>query len=263
MACQPCIGCGFELDDDGLLQIKGSRVVRQDGVTPLQWPYDGTISPEFPVADIALTNGLGCDQDSGDLFAFPNSTARAVRGESSLIGASGFGVFYWSLDADDFPGANPWNDSGSHFGLSTYLEIALTNPSAARPMLVEYAIQLGPTEGVLDSGVVLNTSFVGNIWDDPSPYPGDAALGFAVGMSGTNPPSPGLLDDISNDGYNLRYVRPTGPGAVLSSYLAPSATTRFRVAWRGQMTVGSATTRDNQRFLVGGGFNTFIVGRTV
>jgi len=262
----PCIGCGFEIDAiTGELGIKGARVVRQDGVTPLEWPYDGSISDEFPAADITLTNGLGCDQATGDLFAFPNSTARAVRGVSTLIAATPLpnAVFSWGIGEADFPGPNPWNDSGSHFGLSTFLELALTNPSGARPMLAEYAIQLGPTTGIMDSGVGLNTSFVGNIWDDPNPYPGDAALGFNVGMAGTNDPSPGLLDNNGNDGFNLRFVRPTGPGAVLSTYLAPLATTRFRVAWRGQMTAGSATFRVGQSFAVAGGFNTFIIARSV
>ena len=263
MAAEPCIGCGFEINAvTGELEIKGARVVRQNGVTPLEWPYDGTISDELPVADIALSSGLGCDQTTGDLFAYPNSTARAVRGESTLIGATGAGVFSWGIGTGDFPGPNPWNDSGLHFGLSTFLEISVGNPSNARPMLVEYAIQLGPTTATMDSGVDLNTSFVGNMWDDPDPYPGDTALGFAVGLVGSNEVG-NLLDSKTNDGFNLRFVRPTGPGATLSAYLAPGATTRFRVAWRGQMGAGSATARAGQAFEVGGGFNTFIIARSV
>ena len=262
----PCIGCGFEINAvTGELEIKGARIVRQDGVTPLEWPYDGSISDEFPAADIALANGLGCDQATGDLFAFPNSTARAVRGSSTLIGATlipGF-VFSWGIGTGDFPGPNPWNDSGNGFALSTRLELALTNPSIARPMLVEYGIQLGPTNGIMDSGVALNTSFVGAIWDDPNPFPGESALGFAAGMIGTNDPAPGLLDSNGNDGFNLRFIRPTGPGAVLSTYLAPLTTTRFRVAWRGVMAAGSATARAGQSFAVAGGFNTFIIARSV
>jgi len=268
MTAEPCIGCGFEINVvTGELEVKGARTHRQNlPAVPQQWPYDGTIDDEFPVADITNTNGLNCDQVTGDLFAFPNATARTVRGVSSLIGATGglptgF-VFSWGIDTGSFPGPNPWNDSGAPFGLSTPVEILLSNPSSSRPMLVEYVIQLGPTQAVMDSGVTLKTSFVGNIWDDPAPYPGDGFLGFAVPFAGTNEVG-NLLDDESNDGFNLRFVRPNGSGVTLSAYLAPDATTRFRVAWRGEMGAGSATARVGQAFLVGGGFNTFIIARTV
>jgi len=265
MAAAPCIGCGFEINPvTGELEVKGARVHRQNlPGTPMQWPYDGTIDTSFPVADITNTNGLNCDQVTGDLFAFPNSTGRTVRGESTLIGASSFGnVFTWGIDTGSFPGPNPWNDSGSPFGLSTYVETILLNPSAARPMIVEYAIQVGPTEAFIDEDVSFNTSFVGNIWDDPDPYPGDTTFGFAVpgyGSNATGDP----LDHMVTDGANIRFLREGGSGPVLSVYLPPGATTHFRVAWRGAMAVGSATARAGQSFSVGGGFNTLMIASHV
>lgn len=268
MPPQICVGCGFEVDAFGVLQHKGARVVRQDGVTPLEWPYDGTISPEFPVADIDLTNGLGCDQSTGDLFAFPNSSSRIVSATASLIGASGGAgsgfVFSWSLDKDDFPGPNPWNDGTcpvTSFALSADAEVSLSNPSLARPMLCVYSVDVGPQVALIDEGVSLNTGFVGNIWDDPFPYPGDIALGFTVPWLGDNPTADPLAHQQVG-AQHIPFYRPSG-GGVLAAYLAPGATTNFRATMRGQMACGTATTRNGQVFVIGGGFNIRIIGVNV
>jgi len=264
----PCIGCGLELDGSGNLVIAGIRETRPNGITPQQWPYQpGPANPNPEVypstSAIETCNGLNCDTVTGEAFAWPNTSARVARGESSLIAAeggplSGF-IFSWGLDTGSLP-AVPWTNDGVPRALSTELNVVLSNPSSCRPMYVEYRLSVGPRRAALDQGVSVATTFLGNVWDDPAPYPGDVPIGFPLGNIGFNGASPASLTDISSDGSTVPLLRNTGPGVLLSTFLAPNATTNFRVKMMGTIAVGSATPRAGQRYFIGGGFNTYIIG---
>jgi len=252
----PCIGCGFELDELGNLQIKGAR--------SREWSYNGS-TDEFPVKDIDVHNGLSCDPVTEDLWAYPNASARFATGTAPLIGATGGPltgfIFTWSLDKDDFIGANPFNDGTcpeTGFALSDDASIQLENPSGSRPMIVTYSIDWGPMASLLDEGVSFYTNFQARIWDAGDPVPGFVNYGFQVNFLGSNDTAD-PLDFMQIGQQHIPVYRPGG-GGVLANYLAPLGCTFFEARLRASMICNTATTRDGQQLTIGGGFNIRIMG---
>lgn len=262
-----CIGCGLKVTFDGVLELSGPRTTRQDGVTPMEWPYNGSVADdEFPdtgVPGLALGNGLFfdySDEASGvcRIAAFPNATARVEQDNVTPIGGGPFGNSYvWSIQDGAFDA--PWNDTGVQFTLADWVEITLDNPSINRPMIVAYTFDIGGVYAVLDDLTWLTIFAEFKIWDDPAgaevpgvePVTGDSALvAYFRGDSGT----PGNLSTQMVSPTHIELNRKNGPlvGTFpeLATYLppqvpaavgGPDSTTHWKCRLVATMGAGTAT----------------------
>lgn len=252
-----CLGCGLGVTFDGELYLSGPRETRQDGVTPMEWPYNGSVAEdEFPntgAAGLVLGNGLCFDHQEDDgfcrIFAFPNATARVEQGELTPIGVAVPDGWYWSLIDGAFDA--PWNDTGVRFDLTDEVQIDVTNPSLNRPMIASYAVDVGNMLTSLDNAVGIEIAIATKVWDDPNVEPAydiGSILGYIRGDSNT----PGALssDSISPVHYELNRKNGT-VHAALATYMPPSTSgtpsiTHFKAKLVAFMDNGTATATGGQ-----------------
>lgn len=231
----PCIGCGFELDVDGNLQIKGDRSAA--------WP-----TPDW--GQISACNGLRCDPVTGNLHAPPPDRCVVAAAESRPINATEFGaVFSWDMDSGSLGGGNPWANFET-VNIGTTGGGKLKNPSNCLPMVIQYVFYIGPVYANLDEDVSINVNLEVAV-------DGYAGQTFAVNIYG-NTTFPHIESRAAQTGILYRPV--AGEPAPFNTYLAPGATTTFSAALQGN--ISGATATIGQSVAIGGGGGVKAIGWT-
>lgn len=230
----PCIGCGFELDSNGNLQIKGDRSA--------QWPSAW--------GAIGSCNGLRCDPVTGNLHAPPPDRCVVAQADSRPINATEFGaVFSWDMDDASLGGSNPW----ANFELAdigTLGQASLKNVSNCLPMVVQYVFYIGPVYANIDADVNISVNLEVAV-------DGYAGQTFSVNIYG-NTAFPHIESRSAQTGILFRPV--SGEPAPFNTYVAAGATTTFSARLQGIITDATGTV--GQSVAIGGGGGVKAIGWT-